>query len=244
MLQWWRAYKAKRKEQRRLQKFARAQAWSDGLGLQDTFERIYTENKWGAAEDGAQFCSGNGSKPGVSAEYEDFLVGFLSEHPEISSIVDIGCGDFQVSNRILSRLDRDIDYTGCDIVAPLIAAHQATHGTENRRFLHLNAVEQDPPATDLVTIRQILQHLSNDQAVAVLERAKRLYRCAIITESLPVPLKQPNLDIAHGIATRIALGSGIYIEEPPFSLTASEHFEVGHGPNEVMRTSLVWFDNP
>ncbi len=241
MLRWWQELQAARKERRRLRKFETAQAWSQGLGLQETFERIYAEGRWGRSEHGVPYWSGNGSKPEASAVYEDYVVGFLDSHPEITRLVDIGCGDFQVSRRILARLKRPVSYTGCDIVRPMVEQHRAEHGSPERTFLVLNAVEADPPAGDLVFIRQIMQHLSNAQALAILERARRLFRYAIITESLAVPRKAANLDIAPGQATRIPLGSGLYIDEPPFNLDVIEHFEVGHGPNEVMRTSLVRF---
>ncbi|MDX2289484.1 MAG: class I SAM-dependent methyltransferase [Hyphomicrobiaceae bacterium] len=241
MLNWWEGLKAARKERRRLAKFQKAQAWSAGLGLQETFERIYAEGKWGRSEDGAPFCSGNGSKPEHSQAYEAYVADFLTAHPDVGRMVDIGCGDFQVSGRVLARLQRPIAYTGCDIVRPMIEQHQRQHGRPDRTFLVLDAVADDPPAGDLVVIRQILQHLSNAHVLAILERARRLYTWGIITESLPVPKTAANLDIAPGIATRIALGSGVYVDEPPFNLGVIEAFEVPHGPNEVMRTSLVRF---
>lgn len=231
-----------RKRRSRLRKFEEAQAWSKGRSLQEAFEGIYAEGKWGRAPDGVaqRFWSGNGSKPEYSLPYERFVADFLDRHSEIKTVVDIGCGDFQVSGRMLARLGRRIDYTGCDIVRPLIDHHTQAHAGPDRRFQVVNAVEEDPPRGDLVIIRQILQHLSNAQIARVLERARRLYGAAIITESLPVPAGAPNLDIVHGIATRIALGSGVWIEKPPFDLQIAENFEIAHGPNEALRTSVVW----
>ncbi len=233
---------AQRKEKRRLAKFEAAQAWSRGLGLQETFEGIYREGKWGTAPDNASpFWSGNGSKPEYTAAYESFVVSFLERHVALASMVDIGCGDFQVSKRVLERLNRPINYIGCDIVRPMIAHHAQVHGGPGRAFAVVNAVEADPPAGDVVVIRQILQHLSNAHISSVLDRARRLYKVAIISESLPVPDGAPNLDIAPGIATRIALKSGVYIDKAPWSLEVAETFEVPHGPNELIRTSVVWF---
>lgn len=241
MLEFVRGLRARVKERRRLKKFARAQAWSDGLGLQATFEKIYHDGMWGKP-DGVTFWSGNGSKPEFSAVYENFVVEFLERHTEIASMVDIGCGDFQVASRILSRLDRPVRYTGCDIVRPMIDHHQKTFGNDTIDFRVVNAVEEDPPQADLVFIRQVLQHLSNDQAQKILDRAKRLFKIGIVTESLPVPAKAANLDIKHGIATRIALGSGIYVNQPPFNLVVTDSFDVPHSVNETIRTSVVRFD--
>jgi hypothetical protein len=229
------------KKRRRQRKFEVAQSWSKDRGLQEVFEGIYAEGKWGRAPEGTgqQFWSGNGSKPDYSLPYERFMAGFLDRHRDVTTIVDIGCGDFQVSGRMLASVGRPVEYIGCDVVRPLIEHHTQVHGGPSRRFMVVNAVEEDPPAGDLVILRQILQHLSNAQISSVLERVRRLYRLAIITESLPIPAGQPNLDIVHGIATRVALGSGVWIEKPPFGLEIEESFEVGHGPHEVLRTSVV-----
>lgn len=244
MLSWLNDVMARRKRERRLAKFERAQAWSRQRTIQQAFEDIYAENKWGAARDGAQFSSGNGSRPEFSAPYEDFVVAFLDRHPELTRLVDIGCGDFQVSGRILARLGGRVTYTGCDIVRPLIQHHQQMHARDGVAFRVLNAVEEDPPAGDVVFIRQILQHLSNAQVAAILGRAKRLFKVAVITESEPVAMTAPNLDIVHGIATRIALGSGVLVDRPPYNLAVTESFEVRHSGDELIRTSVVWFDRP
>jgi len=242
MLSWLLQQKQQRKARRRLAKFERAQAWSQARSIQQAFEDIYAGNEWGASREGLRFSSGNGSRAEFSAPYEDFVVAFLDRHRELRRIVDIGCGDFQVSSRILARLDRPVTYTGCDIVRDLISYHHAHHRAEGVEFRALNAVEEDPPSGDAVFLRQILQHLSNAQIAAILSRVRRLYRVAIVTESMPAVLKAPNLDICHGIATRIPLGSGVYIEKAPFDMEISESFEVPHSPDELIRTSVVWLD--
>jgi hypothetical protein len=111
-------------------------------------------------------------------------------------------------------------------------------------FVTCNAAESDPPGADLVTIRQVLQHLSNADIARILERIRRLYRAAIITESLPTRPLAPNLDIRHGIAVRIPLGSGVYVDEPPFSLTVSQASDSPYSEVEFMRTSIVRFASP
>ncbi|MCH9807394.1 MAG: class I SAM-dependent methyltransferase [Alphaproteobacteria bacterium] len=231
-----------RKERRRLKKFQKAQAESGQYDVQGAFEQIYKENKWGAAPDGSGFWSGNGSKASFAAAYVEFMVDFLNAHSEYRTLVDIGCGDFRVSKSILEQLPNPPNYIGCDIVPDLIAHHNEHHAKDGVSFRHVNAVDEDPPAGDVATIRQILQHLSNAQVAGILERAKRLYKVVIITESLPKECKAPNLDIGHGIATRVALGSGVYIDEPPYSLPIADHFDVDHSVNEIMRTWIVRFD--
>lgn len=238
---WIAAIRTWRLERRRARKFRKRQAWSSGLGIEDTFDKIYTERKWGRAPDGARFYSGDGSQPAKSAAYEARVVAFLDAHPELSTLVDIGCGDFQVSSRILARLARPIEYTGCDVARNVVEHNAAGHAAPNIRFMHVNAVDADPPAGDVVTIRQVLQHLSNAQIKRVLDRLAGLYRVAIITESLPTTFVAANLDIAHGIAVRIPLGSGVYVDQPPFGLQVAETFDSPYSEKEFLRTSVVWF---
>lgn len=243
-LEWIKIWRAERKEQRRLAKFDQAQAWARDLPLQTAFERIYAEAKWGEAPGGGAFWSGNGSREEFSATYENYVVTLIDKHPDIASIVDVGCGDFQVSGRILQRLARPVDYHGVDVVRPLIDLHQATNAAAHIRFSVCNAVEDEMPKGDLGLIRQILQHLSNAQTATILRKAAESFKAVIIVESLPREMRAPNLDIGHGITTRIALGSGNYIDLPPYNLPVAEHFDVEHSTNEIIRTSLVWFNQP
>ncbi len=236
------SWRARRKEARRKQKFEAAQARDRDVSVSQAFERIYTNAEWGAAPDGGRYWSGNGSHPEHSAAYETYIVALIDANPWIGSNVDIGCGDFQVSARILSRVGRPLDYTGLDVVRPLIEHHNQTHAGPSRRFICCDASSEPVPQGDLGIIRQILQHLSNAQAKAILEQAARTFKAVVIVESLPLEPKSPNLDIGHGVTTRVALGSGIYIDEPPFSLTPAAEFDSPHTPTELLRTSLVVFD--
>ena len=60
--------------------------------------------------------------------------------------------------------------------------------------------------------------------------------------ALPTTFVAPNLDIAHGIAVRLPLGSGVYIDAPPFSLTVTETVDSAYSEKEFLRTSVVRFD--
>jgi SAM-dependent methyltransferase len=241
---WIARVKAWRQARRRARKFARRQKWSEGLSVSETFEKIYAENKWGRAVNGSRFYSGNGSQPEKSRTYEDLVVDFINGNDDIRSWVDIGCGDFQVAGRILERLARPVTYVGCDVASNLVSHNSAKFGAPRVSFVTCNAAESDPPGADLVTIRQVLQHLSNADIARILERIRRLYRAAIITESLPTRPLAPNLDIRHGIAVRIPLGSGVYVDEPPFSLTVSQASDSPYSEVEFMRTSIVRFASP
>jgi SAM-dependent methyltransferase len=237
-------FKSWRKERRRLMRDQERRAWQNGLNTQETFEKIYAERVWGAASDGSKFYSGDGSKPETTASYEVFVVDVLRRYPHLVSMVDIGCGDFQVSGRILKACPRPIDYMGCDIARTVVAENTARHARPGVSFQVCNAIETDPPKGDVVCVRQVFQHLSNTDICSVLERLKRIYKVAIITEAQPIDLHSPNLDIASGNETRLPINSGVCLDAPPFNLTITERIDTAANKVEVLRTTLIWFADP
>jgi SAM-dependent methyltransferase len=190
-----------------------------GRGPEEIFTYIYRNRLWGG-EGELGFRSGTGSLPEHSRAYEDYVVA-LAKRLAIRSILDVGCGDFQVSRRILDRLGPDVSYTGIDVVPELIRRNAERHGSTRIRFEALRDGASYPEA-DLVLIRQVLQHNENRAAAAILERARRAGRWILIAEHVPLDPNTPNLDIRTGHETRIDRGSGLFVDLPPFGLPVEE----------------------
>lgn len=175
------------------------------------FGDIYANGIWG---DGEEPNSGSGSDDAVSAPYVDLIRALITDKG-IGSVVDLGCGDFRVGRRLI---DLPIDYTGVDVVPALVARNTAAFGSERLRFACLDITRDPLPAADLCIVRQVLQHLSNDQIAKVLARLGQ-YRHVVIAEHHPARLLKPNLDKDTGADTRIDFDSGVYLEHPPFSVS-------------------------
>jgi hypothetical protein len=198
---------------------------------EQVFTEIYAKNSWGG--DKGEFFSGGGTADeSISGAYVDCLkeLGKRLELGELHA-VDLGCGDMKIGTRISEMFS---SYTGVDIVEELVKRHNQSLGTETRRFLHLDIIEDDLPDGDLCMIRQVLQHLSNAQIVKILQKVKK-YKYVLITEHNPSPNPglRKNLDKPHGGDIRIYDNSGIYLEDPPFGIPR-EQLEVvlevaGHG---------------
>ena len=69
------------------------------------------------------------------------------------------------------------------------------------------------------------------------------YLAVFVTEHLPSreTCRAPNVDKVHGADTRLAAGSGVYLEEPPFSRAIDIVLETpvvppSLAPGEVLRT--------
>ena len=214
-----------------------------GRPLDEVFNEIYARGTWRPAGSDALYHSGPGSVAGVTAGYEAFVAGYIDADPSIHRLVDIGCGDFQVSQRILARLKKPISYVGCDIASLVVADNQARHGVDGRiAFRALNVATDPLPPGDIVTIREVFQHLSNDTILAALANLRGTFRRAIVTEAVPLKPFKPNLDIASGYRTRDGLKSGVYLELAPFGLQIEDRYEVPVGGNdggEILRTLVV-----
>ena len=206
---------------------------------EQVFSHIYERGLWGQSE--GRFCSGSGSTEAHAVEYLRVLAEYVERH-SIRSVVDLGCGDFAIGRRIAAL---GIDYTGVDVVPALIEHHTRTSGTERIRFMHRDIVDDDLPHGDLCLIRQVLQHLSNDQISKILPKLGR-YSHVLVTEHYPAPgaWAIPNKDKAHGHDTRVEDDSGVFLECPPFNARIAEVLLEREStplkrPGEVLRTTRV-----
>lgn len=136
------------------------------LSQQATFTGIFEANAWHEAES----VSGPGSTQARGADFRAELVSMLDAYA-IRSILDAPCGDFNWMRDVLA--ERDLPYTGIDIVEALIAGSAHRHGAANRRFLCLDMTRADLPAADLILCRDGLVHLSFADARAAIRNFRR-----------------------------------------------------------------------
>ena len=65
--------------------------------VKTVFSDIYEKSLWGESKE--KFCSGMGSSEVNSNEYVAWVNQFITDK-KIQSVVDLGCGDFQVGRRL------------------------------------------------------------------------------------------------------------------------------------------------
>jgi len=188
-----------------------------GLSTQQIFEKIYREGHWGRRNDGgADFFSGTGSHDDrIVGAYISSVSEFVKSLQFVPSVVDIGCGDFNVGSKIRPVFDR---YIAVDIVSDVIESNKNRFNYLNVDFRVLNIIEQEPPSADVITIRQVFQHLSNAEISSALRNLQGKFRHLIVTEHLPPGGFAPNIDKTTGRGIRIRHNSGVVLSEPPFSL--------------------------
>jgi hypothetical protein len=190
----------------------------NNLSTEQIFTRIYESGAWGKSEDPASpFYSGSGSRrDGEVAAYVQSVSNFLRSFEVKPDVVDLGCGDFTIGRQVRSFCNR---YVACDIVPSLIAFNKAQFKDLDVEFKVLDLVENELPAGDIVFVRQVLQHLSNDQISRFCARVHLVYKFLIVTEHLPSHANfKHNVDKLTGPGTRMGYESGIVLTAPPFNL--------------------------
>ena len=179
----------------------------------EVFTRVYAEKLWGAGED--DFYSGPGSNAEAARPYADFVTGFIVRH-NIQSVVDLGCGDFRVGQMIASC---GANYTGVDVVQPLIDDNNRRFGSKSIRFKCLDIATDALPAGDLCLIREVFQHISNAQIAAVLAKLG-CYKYILFTDVQPEDTGdyKINKDKVHGDSSRLVHKSSLRLDAPPFNV--------------------------
>jgi len=182
----------------------------------EIFSKIYLSHHWGGkGED--NFYSGEGTYFKDVQIYITTISSFIKEN-KIQSVCEIGCGDFNVTGEILKKVD--VDYIGLDVVPQLIDHLSKGYANKKTRFscVDASAVNAEIPKVDLCIIRQVLQHLSNENILKILENTKHIPNL-LITEHLPTNPDEINGDkVTNGyIRLQNKRTSGVYLDQPPFS---------------------------
>ncbi|WP_431135737.1 class I SAM-dependent methyltransferase [Psychroserpens mesophilus] len=180
-------------------------------------EQIYNLNLWGS--DISDFYSGMGSHhPEIVNPYIDSITSFLTSFVNPLVVCDLGCGDFNVGQHLVKHTKA---YVAVDIVEKLIQHNEEKFKEENLEFHCLDLALDDLPSADCALLRQVLQHLSNNEVRSILNKLTD-FKYVIITEHLPEGEFVPNKDIISGQGTRLKKQSGLNVLKPPFSLKAKE----------------------
>ncbi|WP_412561713.1 class I SAM-dependent methyltransferase [Winogradskyella sp. MIT101101] len=176
-------------------------------------EQIYEKHLWGGKE--YDFYSGIGSHdPKTINPYLDVVIDFLKSKNNQLTVCDLGCGDFNIGKHLIPFTK---NYIGVDIVENLIERNRTQFIAENLTFQCLDIAKDELPNADCVILRQVLQHLSNQEIQQIVNKLKN-YKYIILTEHLPVGEFKPNKDIISGQGIRLKQNSGVDVLAEPFKL--------------------------
>lgn len=175
-------------------------------------EQVYELNLWGT--NNQEFYSGSGSHDSfIVKPYVEAIKNELISFEKPVSICDLGCGDFNIGKQLVPFSKK---YCGVDIVSKLIKFNTQKFIASNLEFICLDIAKDNLPDADCVIIRQVLQHLSNNEVQNIIGKLYQ-YKYVILTEHLPLGDFEPNKDIISGQGIRIKKQSGINLLVPPFN---------------------------
>jgi hypothetical protein len=123
------------------------------------FSCIYENAVWGD-NPVSQYKGGSGGGSDINynlTTYVPFLISFINNH-QITSIADLGCGDFLCGPYIYDNLD--IEYNGYDTYDKIIEYNKKNNTIPTCSFHHIdifNEWEKIQPA-DLCILKDVLQH--------------------------------------------------------------------------------------
>lgn len=203
------------------------------------FGEIYRGKVWGGSE--MDFFSGGGSHdPEVVNPHVQRVREFLASLGQPLTVIDLGCGDFNVGNRLT---DLATTYIACDVVGALIERNRQLFVKNNLTFLRLDAIVDLLPQGDVVIVKQVFQHLRNDQIMAILRKMKP-FNVWIVCEHLPATQDfTPNIDKRAGPDNRLGRNSGIVVTAPPFNVTPRREITLCETPSDggIIRTVAYRF---
>lgn len=122
------------------------------IGTEGIFTEIYSGNRWG----GKDSVSGRGSDIHQTAKIARELPALFRAF-DISSVLDIPCGDFHWMKSVDLG---NIEYIGADIVRELIDSNRDKYARDGVTFQHLNLIRDKLPKVDLILCRDCLVHFS------------------------------------------------------------------------------------
>jgi hypothetical protein len=194
----------------------------------NVFENIYITNKWGRSTN-RQFYSGPGSDVHNNDDFINFIKNYIIKN-NITSVTDCGCGDFRIFGEILFRLKEnnlEINYNGIDISKPVIEENKKLFPEIN--FQIKNIIQDSLPKSELCIVRQVFQHLSNEDIQKAIINIKQVgFKHILICESVSNPdlwkdKKFANIDKPSNDKIRQDYDSyGLFLDFEPFNINGNE----------------------
>lgn len=198
------------------------------VSVEERFTWIYNSNHWMSN----QSVSGSGSTLDYTQNLRSELPALIKKLG-VTSIFDAPCGDFNWMRLVIA--EAEVDYTGADIVAPMVEELQRSHGSTSVRFLHMNLIEEHHPRADLMICRDLLFHLSISDAFAVLRRFVESGSSYLLTTTHVFEHGEQNRDIETGDFRMIDLLA------PPFELPRDFLGTVmDYLPPDPKRMMILW----
>lgn len=148
---------------------------------EEFFTHVYENGLWGKDEDGNS-TSGTGSSLKEGIPFINIIQNLLKNH-NISSVVDLGCGDWELAKEINWG---QATYLGLDVVESIIRKNQKLYSSDKINFLLYDAESDTLPQADLLICKDVLMHLPNSYIFEILAQSKKFKYCVFINDVNPL----------------------------------------------------------
>ena len=141
-----------------------------------------------------------------------FYINCLNQNIEkynISSIIDIGCGNWEIYENINMN---NINYLGIDNDENIIKLNLEKYGNDTIKFIKKDILKYDDiPKVDLFIIKDVIQEMSNDNIKKIIDKIIGLKPKLIIITSdiLPYSINY-NLNVKNGLYRPISLENKLF----------------------------------
>jgi SAM-dependent methyltransferase len=207
----------------------------------ETFNEIYKTKFWlrdpevqETFDELPEIYSGEGS---YVESYIDSLLRLLDDLPK-DSIIDLGCGDFNVGEKFYRMFDT---YHGVDVSELAIKYNAARYPEVSFEVADLADYKIDEKFK-VGLLRQVLQHLTNADIQKILAAVNnsRLEYLVVIESVAKDPNFSPNVDMLTGPHGRHNHGSGVQVDAEPFvfSFKRKNVFAIQDGPDYTLVSTL------
>lgn len=185
---------------------------SDDQTQAHVFQKYYdgSDPQWGDS-------SGPGSDPFYTIDYRSLVSKFIRLNV-INSVVDVGCGDWQFSRFIDFA---GAGYVGFDVVESIVHRNTAQYATTMVEFRVMPADLADVPQGDLLIMKDVLQHLSNENIHLFHKLVFPKFKHCLLTNSFRKIETSQNTDVQAGDFRCIDL------TKPPFDFRGTYLLEFG-----------------
>lgn len=145
--------------------------------LENIFDDIYVNEKWNNKNKNVPL-SGPGSTIQVANNFANFIEKFIRNN-NIVNIIDIGCGDLTWISKTKFFNDDKINYIGMDISEYIININKSNY--PKKKFIQNNAVDKFDYSCDLIILRDVIFHLSNNNILSIFNNIKNKFNYICIT---------------------------------------------------------------
>mgnify|MGYP001223454854 CR=1 FL=1 len=187
----------------------------------EIFNKIYKDKIWGEDKNGYSNSGAGSHLPYIIGPYIDVVNSLLSKIKP-SSIIDLGCGDFNVGKNFAYKVKK---YIACDVSSLIIERNKSEYkNLINVEFKQLDISTDTLPLGEIAFVRQVLQHLSNESIKKFIDQINTFkpFKYLVVTEHISKSdFIIENINKPSGSRMRTRFNSGVFVHKKPFLLKSN-----------------------